>query len=190
MWSTEEFGASHEGQPGVVLADGTEPGPVFFDTGSGPDVHQSTSWWVYDGTLRAPVAAQLRGACSCGWRGEHLYPIDWDQVDRREPYAYDTTGPEDDWERHVAEVEAGTVPLPDDVAALLAQVQERLDTLADTAPLAALRAVAALERTTQIIGRVAANLASADDPAGERTGPALGITPDKARSRLVHYGLR
>ncbi|NEB35799.1 hypothetical protein [Streptomyces sp. SID14515] len=190
MWSTEEFGASHEGQPGVVLADGVEPGPVFFDTGSGSHVHQSTSWWVYDGSLRSPVAAQLRGACSCGWRGESLYPIDWDDVDRREPYAYDTTGPQDDWARHIAEVEAGTVPLPDDVAELLGQVQARLDTLAEVAPLAALRAVAALERATHRAGRMAANLAAADDATGEQVGPALGIAPDKARSLLTHYGLR
>ncbi|MGW8487431.1 hypothetical protein [Streptomyces sp. NPDC055886] len=190
MWSTEEFGASHKGQPGVVLTDGTEPGPVYFDTGSGPDVHESTSWWVYDGTFRAPVAANLRGACSCGWRGERLYPVDWDNVDRREPYAYDTTGPEQDWDQHIAEVEAGAVPLPDDVAELLGKVEERLDNLADDAPLAALRAVAALERITQYAGRMAANGVFADDPTGERAGLALGISPDKACSRLAHYGLR
>lgn len=71
-----------------------------------------------------------------------------------------------------------------------AATKARLDTLADAAPLAALRAVAALERTTQRAGRMAANYVFTDDPTEERAGPALGISPDKARSRLAHYGLR
>src|SRR4051794_13931402 len=33
-WTTEEFGTSHKGAVGVLLADGTAPKPVFFDTGS------------------------------------------------------------------------------------------------------------------------------------------------------------
>ncbi|MFE2295055.1 hypothetical protein [Streptomyces sp. NPDC059452] len=190
MWSTEEFEASHEGRPGVMLADGTEPGPVYFDAGSGPNVHRSTDWWVYDGTLGAPLATRMRGACSCGWRGETLYPIDWDRVDRWQPYDFDTTGPEEEWDRHVAEVEAGAVPLPDDVVELLDRIETRLDRLAADAPLAAIRAIAALERTTCYIGRTAALHAEADDPLGERMGTALGLTPEKARSRLFHYGRR
>ncbi len=29
---------------GVLPADGSEPGPVFFDLGSGSTFHESTSW--------------------------------------------------------------------------------------------------------------------------------------------------
>ncbi|MFJ8668925.1 hypothetical protein [Streptomyces sp. NPDC093600] len=96
----------------MLLADGSEPGPVYFDMGSGGDVHQSTDWWVYDGTRRAPTAVQMRGRCSCGWRGERTYPIDWAQIPRDDPYEYDTSGPLEDWQEHVDEVEALTVPLP------------------------------------------------------------------------------
>ncbi|MCX4632043.1 hypothetical protein [Streptomyces sp. NBC_01443] len=31
-WTTEEFGTSHEGTVGVLLADGSVPGPAYFDT--------------------------------------------------------------------------------------------------------------------------------------------------------------
>ncbi|MGW0858718.1 hypothetical protein [Streptomyces sp. NPDC002690] len=102
MWKCEEFGQEHEGRPGVLLADGTEPGPVYFDACSGSTVHRSTDWWVYDGTLGAPVAAELRAVCSCGWRGTARYPLDWAVADGRHPWAYDTTGPESDWDTHPA----------------------------------------------------------------------------------------
>ncbi|MGW1843005.1 hypothetical protein [Streptomyces sp. NPDC001966] len=49
MWETEGFGGEHEGRPGALLADGTEPGPAYFDSGSGSTVHRSTDWYVYDG---------------------------------------------------------------------------------------------------------------------------------------------
>ncbi|MEE1808111.1 hypothetical protein [Streptomyces sp. BE133] len=149
MWETEEFGSQHEGRPGVLLADGTEPGPVYFDAGSGPTMHQSTEWWVYDGTLGAPLATELRGACSCGWRGSTRYPFDWEAVDRRRSYLADTSGPEHDWDTHITEVQARTVPVPADLTTLLDQVEERLTALVADEPLAALRAVAALERLTE-----------------------------------------
>ncbi|MFC9619439.1 hypothetical protein ACFTXM_05390 [Streptomyces sp. NPDC056930] len=41
MWETDEFGSEHEGRPGVLLADGTEPGQVYFDAGSGPRVRDA-----------------------------------------------------------------------------------------------------------------------------------------------------
>lgn len=190
MWQTLEFGASHEGRPGVLLPDGSEPKPVLFDMGSGSHMHESSDWWIYDGTLRAPRATRLRGACSCGWRGERNYPLDWDQVDPDRPELFDTYGPENDWEQHVEDVEARAVPLPSDLVALLDQVQDRLDVLASDAPLATLRAVAALERATCRAGRTAALYANSDDPTGEAAGNALGLTPREARSRVFHYGHR
>ncbi|MGW2631263.1 hypothetical protein ACWC2K_18245 [Streptomyces chattanoogensis] len=121
-WKTEEFGASHEGRAGAVLADGSEPTPMYFDAGSGGGGHSTSDWWVYDGTLGAPRASELRASCSCGWRGTSRYPIDWSDVPEDCPYAYDTSGPYDDWEQHIAEVEAQTVPLPDELTDLLHQV--------------------------------------------------------------------
>ncbi|MFJ8164195.1 hypothetical protein ACIRBY_25170 [Streptomyces sp. NPDC096136] len=34
-WTSDEFGTSHEGRGGVLLADGTAPKPVCFDSASG-----------------------------------------------------------------------------------------------------------------------------------------------------------
>ncbi|MFJ8753106.1 hypothetical protein ACIREO_27780 [Streptomyces sp. NPDC102441] len=191
MWESEEFGSEHEGRPGVLLADGTEPGPVYFDAGSGPSVHRSTDWWVYDGTLGAPSAAELRGVCSCGWRATTTYPIDWDAVERRRPYLADTGGPEADWETHIADVTSRTVPVPVELTALLDQVEARLTTLAADEPLAALRAAAALERLTQLVTTdVAFRIDTADGPRWDTVAKALGVSEKTARSRLTRRALR
>ncbi|MER8199166.1 hypothetical protein ABTY00_35115 [Streptomyces microflavus] len=44
-------------------------------------------------------------------------------MDRQAPYLHDTSGPEGDWARHTAEVEARAVPVPEELAALLDQVE-------------------------------------------------------------------
>ncbi|MGW1659065.1 hypothetical protein [Streptomyces atratus] len=191
MWETEEFGSEHEGRPGVLVADGTEPGPVYFDAGSGPTVHRSIDWWVYDGTLSTPLATELRGACSCGWRGSTRYPLDWEAVDRRRPYLADTSGPEDDWDTHITEVQARTVPVPADLTALLDQAEERLTALVVDEPMAALRAVAALQRLTERVATDAAFCVdTADGPRWDTIAQALGISEQAARSRLAHYAFR
>ncbi|MER6639098.1 hypothetical protein [Streptomyces microflavus] len=59
MWQTEEFGVAHAGRPGVLLADGSEPGPVYFDTGSSANFHRSSDWWIYTGELGALVAGAV-----------------------------------------------------------------------------------------------------------------------------------
>ncbi|MFI9630532.1 hypothetical protein [Streptomyces sp. NPDC052042] len=190
MWESEEFGAEHEGRPGVLLADGTEPGPVYFDAGSGPTMHQSRDWWVYDGTLGAPVATHLRAACSCGWRSTRHYPLDWETVDRRRPYLTDTTGPEHDWNAHITDVQNRTTPVPTELLALLDQAEKHLTTLADENPLAALRAVATLERLTrQTASEAAFSLDTPDGPSWDTVGQALGISEESARSRLTRYAL-
>ncbi|MFE1872978.1 hypothetical protein ACFW9N_19030 [Streptomyces sp. NPDC059496] len=71
------FGAAHQGAMGVLLADGSEPGPVYFDVGSGSHVPSSTEWHVHDGRYSQPRATVLRGSRSCGWRGMAEYPLDW-----------------------------------------------------------------------------------------------------------------
>ncbi|MFH9614065.1 hypothetical protein ACH4MM_10145 [Streptomyces pratensis] len=188
MWESEEFGSEHEGRPGVLLVDGSEPGPVLFDAGSGPSVHRSRDWWVYDGTLGAPSATELRGACSCGWRGVTAYLIEWDAVDRRRPYLADTSGPEADWESHIADVLSRAVPVPADLTSLLDQIEARLATLVADEPLAALRAAAALERLTQRVAADAAfSIDTVDGPRWSTVARALGISERAARSRMTRY---
>ncbi|WP_406252012.1 hypothetical protein OH786_01335 [Streptomyces atratus] len=191
MWEFEEFGADHEGRPGVLLADGTEPGPVYFDAGSGPTVHRSTDWWIYDGTLRAPLATEMRGACSCGWRGTPRYPLDWEAVDRRRPYLFDTSGPEGDWDAHMTDAQDRAVSVPEDLTALLDRLETRLTVLTEDEPLAALRAAATLERLTQRLAADAVcNVDGLDGPQWDTVAQALGVSRRTARSRPTRYALR
>lgn len=129
------------------------------------------------------------GSCSCGWRGERRYAIDWGHA-AEEPHDTDTEGPHDDWVQHIEHVSDRSVPLPVTLEGLLLEVDQQLTALAADAPLAALRAVAALERTTKRIGREAAYRAEADELSWETIGKALGLTEKDARSRLINYSLR
>ncbi|KQX44488.1 hypothetical protein ASD97_34210 [Streptomyces sp. Root63] len=118
---------------------------MLLDGGSGANFHESSDWWIYSGELRRPRATSLRGACSCGWRGETSYPHSWEDVDRNAPHLYDIRQLKDDWARHIDDVEARAVPVPDVLVALLDQVEQELDRLIGDAPLAALRAISRLE---------------------------------------------
>ncbi|MFS0696729.1 hypothetical protein [Streptomyces nitrosporeus] len=162
MWTSEEFGQEHADKPGVLLADGTEPGPVYFEAGSGATMHRSTDWWVYDGTV----------------------------ADRHHPYAYDTTGPEGDWDTHLAEVRARAVPVPADLATLIEQLGRQLTTLASEEPLAALRAATVLERLAATTATGAALRIDPDDAEWETIARALGVSEQTARARLTRYALR
>ncbi|MFE6977216.1 hypothetical protein [Streptomyces sp. NPDC057682] len=173
-----------------MLTDGTEPPPLYIDAGSGSFVHKTTDWHVYDGTRpRAPKATALRGVCSCGWQSETHHPLDWDQVNRRAPYLYDTTGPESDWARHITDTEARAVPVPEELADLIDQLDERLIQLAADEPLAALRAVARLKHVLDEAGAGAAARALHDSETGRLIGPGLGLPEADARSRLRRYTL-
>lgn len=187
-WETDEFGTSHQGCAGALLPDGSEPKPAIFDLGSGTAMHTTSAWWVYDGhTSRVPRAAALRGSCSCGWRGTTHYPIDWQEVAVEGPDWYDTSGPHDDWKQHIADIEHRSVPIPEDVADLLTRLRERLDVLADDAPLATLRIIAALEASIAETGAVAAHTARADDQPWDTIATALGLTESETRTRLHRY---
>ncbi|WP_267244538.1 hypothetical protein [Streptomyces sp. PR69] len=192
-WTTGEFGTSHEGTVGVVLVDGSEPGPVYVDMGSGSYVPSTTHWTIYDGEFRRPRAAALRGACSCGWRRTTRYPIDWSTIGDTslDEADIDTDPVLTDWQEHLADVEARAVPLPEDVQHLLEALEGRLDKLAYDAPLAALRIAATLEGAVQRAGRVAACIAASEERhSWEHTATALGLTEQHAQSRLRRYGLR
>jgi hypothetical protein len=185
-WQTERFGSAHEGVPGAVLDDGTEPEPVIIDVGSAATIHETTDWRVYDGEWGRPRAAYLRGACSCGWRGDDRYPIDWD-VDRRD---HDDSGPYEDWERHIEDVESRSIPLPTELDGLIEHLEELLLRLTDDAPVAAVKAVGILEAILVRVGRAASAAAQRDDPSWAAIATALGVTEKQARSRLLGYSLR
>lgn len=186
-WQVDEFGAHHEGRAVALLADGTEPRPAIFDTGSGSSVHQTREWWAYTGTLTNPRATDLRGGCSCGWRGDTVYPLDWEALGDY-PYDVDTPGPYEDWAEHIRQVEARTVPVPYELTELLQRLDERLSDLADDAPVAALRIVAALERAAKRTGLVAAfNIGTDDDVPWETVGEQLGMSESDARMKVFGY---
>ncbi|MFG2895375.1 hypothetical protein [Streptomyces sp. NPDC048248] len=153
-------------------------------------MHQTTEWWAYDGKLSRPRAEEVRGSCSCGWRGTTRYPIDWTQRDHDGLHELDTSGPRDDWAQHIADVEERSLPLPSELNDLLERLTNQLDALTTESPLAALKAVAALERVTGRIGREAVYAAEAEELSGGVIGKALGLSEKDARSRLTHYSLR
>ncbi|GAA0289964.1 hypothetical protein GCM10010302_30500 [Streptomyces polychromogenes] len=189
-WTTEEFGTSHEGWVGVLVADGTVPPPAVFDTGSGSDVHQTSHWSVYDGHFaHIPRAAALRGMCSCGWSGpEHR--LDWEAIGERD--LEDAGGEQadeccDDWDGHTATVEAATIPLPEAITALLDQLEAEVGKLAASSPLAAVRAVRRIESAAGAAGYWAAR-ATQDDATPEQAAVALGLSEAAARRELARLG--
>ncbi|MFJ8650048.1 hypothetical protein ACIRNI_28515 [Streptomyces sp. NPDC093546] len=134
-WTTSEFGESHTGRVGVVLADGTEPDAVYLDAMSSGAGHHTRYWAAYDGRL-GPRAAALRAACSCGWRGTTLYPIDWEALDSTSLHQteIDTDPAINDWDNHIGEVEARAVPIPEPVVELLDRLNDELRKLAHDSP--------------------------------------------------------
>ncbi|MFF4647687.1 hypothetical protein [Streptomyces sp. NPDC001389] len=188
-WTSDEFGTSHEGRVGVLLADGTVPRPVYFGSASGSDGHDITHWSVYDGThLSRPKADALRGECSCGWSGP-TYPVDWDAADGQPFYESGGTTAEqceEDWDRHVRTVRNTTIPLPDKLEALLRDVGHEIEILSWDSPTAAIKAARSLELIAQRTAYGAAHDARDQDPA--EVAAALGLTPDHAQALLARFG--
>ncbi|RSO41099.1 hypothetical protein DMH15_13650 [Streptomyces sp. WAC 06725] len=189
-WTTEEFGTSHEGAVGVLLADGTVPGPVYFDSGSGAGGPSVSQWNVYDGSFtRVPRAAALRAVCSCGWTGEE-HALDWDEIgDQKlaEAGAGAADACMEDWDGHTEEVERSAIPLPETVTTLLTQLGEEIEQLAKTSPLAALRAARLLEVTAVQAGYWPAHDARRDT-SPEQAAAALGLNKDEARRLMARFG--
>ncbi|MFG2978012.1 hypothetical protein ACGFYY_34085 [Streptomyces sp. NPDC048331] len=184
-WRTAEFGDVHAGAAGVLIG-GSEPGPVYFDVGSGPNVPSTTHWTAYDGRSRRPRAEALRAVCACGWRGAAEYPLDEAVIGDGPLYEADVdlTGPLADWTAHLSVVRDKAVPLPEPLAALLAEIADRLDTTAADSPLAALRAAGILERIATRAGRAAARGLDADVSA-RTVATALGTTHSRALVMLL-----
>ncbi|MER5811540.1 hypothetical protein ABT143_25710 [Streptomyces sp. NPDC002033] len=189
-WTTEEFGASHEGWVGVLLEDGSVPGPVYFDTGSASAGHSVTQWSVYDGrSPRIPRAAALRAVCSCGWTGpEHR--LDWALIggeDLEEAGDEQADSCDRDWDGHTARVEAGAVPLPESVTVLLEQLEQEIDRLTGTSPVAAVRAARRLEVTAERAGYWAARGTRADLTTTQAAA-ALGLDEKAAIRLMARFG--
>ncbi|MFD9302143.1 hypothetical protein ACFWCB_05475 [Streptomyces sp. NPDC060048] len=119
----------------MLLADGTIPDPVYFDSASGSRGEAVSQWSVYDGHWpHTPRAAALRAVCSCGWTGpEHR--LDWTAIgdqDLVEGGGKQADACDRDWEGHTTQVEATTVPLPETVTTLLARLEEEIELLTKT----------------------------------------------------------
>ncbi|WP_416971010.1 hypothetical protein [Streptomyces sp. 4F14] len=190
LWTQEEFGESHGGYAGAVLADGSEPGPVHLDFGSSAaSIVETREWWAYDGRLNRPLAAGFRAACMCGWRGT-ARPVDRAGMTYDELADVDVLGAYEEWGEHIDVVERRTIPVPDHLAEAIDQLHVQLAALADQAPVAALRAVGALERVTRGVAREAAYSVKDEEPQWEAIGVALGLDAERARRLTLHYLLR
>ncbi|MER0443594.1 hypothetical protein ABR738_03255 [Streptomyces sp. Edi4] len=190
-WTTEEFGPSHTGSVGVLLADGTVPPPVHIPTNSGSGGQSVTEWSVYDGGDwgHGPRAAVLRAVCSCGWNGAE-HPLDWDEIGDQPLFEAGTRTADlctRDWDSHAVDVERSATPLPDSVTDLLAQLHAEIEKLSKTSPLAALRAARQLEVTAEDIGYWAAHDARQDATLAQAAA-ALGLSESETRKLLARFG--
>lgn len=189
-WTTEEFGTSHAGAVGVLLADGTVPDSVYFDSGSGSGGEAVAQWSVYDGRFTCPSrAASLRAVCSCGWAGP-AHRLDWgaigdqDLVDGGDEQADACAR---DWDEHTAEVEARTVPLPESVTTLLERLEEEIGKLTKTSPVAAVRAARRLEVAAERMGYWAAR-STANDLDAAQAAAHLGLDENATRTLMARFG--
>ncbi|MGW3328536.1 hypothetical protein [Streptomyces virginiae] len=185
-WWTVGFGDAHAGAAGALIGGG-EPGPVYFDVGSGPGVPSMTHWSAYDGRHRRPRAEALRAVCACGWRGAAEYPLDWNAVGDGPLYEADVdlAGPLADWNVHLSLIRDKAAPLPEPLSALLVELTEQLTATTADAPLAALRTVGVLERIAACVGREAACVLAEDGVPAEAVAIGLGTTGSKALMLLL-----
>ncbi|MFG2979185.1 hypothetical protein ACGFYY_40150 [Streptomyces sp. NPDC048331] len=184
------LGAAHKGAVGVLLADGTEPGPVYFDVGSGSNMPSSTEWHAYDGRHGRPRGSVLRGRCSCGWRGVAEYPLDWTALpDDRPLYEADVdlSGPIADYGAHLSVIRDAAVPLPEELTVLLAELVRLLDGLTAEKPLVTLKALADLRYVIAQTGQEAVYELAARDVPIEEVASALGTSEAAARTYLNDY---
>ncbi|MEU6482356.1 hypothetical protein ABZ858_36955 [Streptomyces sp. NPDC047017] len=194
-WTTEEFGSSHVGAVGVLLADGTVPDPVLFLSFSGAEGRRVSQWSVYDGRPHGgPRAAALRAVCSCGWTGSGRALV-WSEGNESEGESDDPGEAAEavadacnrDWDAHIVEVARSAVPLPGAVTALLEQLGQEIEKLAEDSPLAAVRAARHLE----ILAAQSAYWPARDiarDTSPEEAAAALGLNARDARGHLARLG--
>ncbi|MCX4775426.1 hypothetical protein [Streptomyces sp. NBC_01264] len=189
-WTTEEFGTSHTGAVEAVLGDGSVPAPVYFDSGSGGGGDTVSQWSVYDGGWpHVPKAAAVRAVCSCGWAGPD-HRLDRETIAGRDLAVAgedQADACDRDWYGHTDDVEATTVPLPETITTLLARLEEEIDKLTKTSPVAAVRAARRLEVTAERVGYWAAR-GTANDLDTEQAAAQFGLDEDAARKLLARLG--
>ncbi|WP_434597933.1 hypothetical protein [Streptomyces sp. A5-4] len=174
----------------MLLSDGAVPSPVFFAMSSGGGGQSVSEWSVYDGRdFHGPRAAALRAVCSCGWTGPER-TLDWEAIGDRD--LADAGGGAAstctlDWDAHTVEVGRLAIPLPETVTSLLTQLQEEIEKLAKTSPLAALRAARRLEVTAVEVAYWPAHDARQDATPGQ-AATALGLNEDAARKLMARFG--
>ncbi|MFD5618515.1 hypothetical protein [Streptomyces yangpuensis] len=182
--------AAHEGSVGVLLADGTEPGPVYYDVGSGAHMPSTTEWHAYDGRRGRPQAAVLRGSCACGWRGMAEYPLDWTVLPADRPLYeadVDLAGPIADYNAHLSVIRDAAVQLPAGLTGVLTELVRRLGGLAAEEPLVALKALADLRYVIAEVGQDAAYELAAQQVPIEEVAIGLGTSETAARTYLNSY---
>ncbi|RGD59473.1 hypothetical protein DR950_18230 [Kitasatospora xanthocidica] len=190
-WTTDEFGDSHEGAVGVLLADGTVPRPAFFPSLSQGGGHTTSQWDVYDGRHGlTPRAHALRAVCSCGWTGpEHQVAWNGDDEQRFDEPADELAYLcEQEWDEHTTEVEKSAVAMPDDITDLIRILEDKLDKLGTESPLAAIRVVRMLELTAKRSASRPARIARYDLGI-EQSAAGLGLSEDGARRLLSRFDL-
>ncbi|MFF9704680.1 hypothetical protein ACF1FE_26360 [Streptomyces griseofuscus] len=189
-WTTEEFGSSHAGAVGVLLADDTVPAPVVFLNSSGSDSRSVSEWTIYDGEPHGgPRAAALRGVCSCAWTGPG-HTIDWDEIADREAEVAGgglASACYGDWDTHIGEVARSAVPVPETITGLLDQLEQEIEKLGKDAPLAAVRAVRRLEVLAAQCAYWPAREV-AQDLTPEQAAAALGLNEEEACRHLARLG--
>ena len=177
----------HEGYAVAVIADGSEPPAVQVPLPGGGTA-PNNSWRLYDGSAPdRPLAVGLRAACECGWRGERMRPLDWNNQEGSEgsDVGLTPTGPYGDWLAHIDDLRGTTVPQR--VRELVAALSAKLGEMADERPIAALEAIGTLEAVTRHRGRAAAETARERDITWDAIGRALGITRQAAFQRFAKH---
>ncbi|RKT02152.1 hypothetical protein BX286_0016 [Streptomyces sp. 3211.6] len=190
-WTSDEYGTSHEGRVGVLLADGTVPEPVYFDSNSGGFSSKVRHWSVYDGDgpySPRPKADVLRAECSCGWTGTR-HTVDWaalGDLPFRESGLVMAAQCEKEWDGHITAVGATTIALPAELETLLDTIADAIENLAQNSPAAALKAARSLELIAQRTAHWPAHDARSQDP--EEVAAALGLNVDDTEALLARFG--
>lgn len=92
-----------------------------------------------------------------------------------------------DWYRHIDQVEATTIPLPETVTRLLEQLKAEIEMLAKTSSVAAVRAARRLEVTAEEACYWAARDTTADLDTAQ-AAVHLGLDEDAARTLMARFG--
>lgn len=92
--------------------------------------------------------------CSCGWAGPERH-LDWEAIgdqDLEEGGGEQADASERDWDRHTAQVETTTIPLPETVTPLLERLEEEISRLTKTSPVVGVRAPRRMEVVAERVG--------------------------------------